>query len=169
MQCSNKEKVLTGRASGILLPISSIPSSYGIGSLGKESFAFIDFLKDAGQKYWQILPVGPTGCGDSPYQSFSAFAANPYFIDPELLAEQGLLKKEELEEFHFGDNPERIDYKALFDNRFRMLRLAADRFPEEDPDFLAVPEIQCRLAGRLRALYGAQRRTQHGFVPGVAG
>lgn len=137
MQCSNKEKVLTGRASGILLPISSIPSPYGIGSLGKESFAFIDFLKDAGQKYWQILPVGPTGCGDSPYQSFSAFAANPYFIDPELLAEQGLLKKEELEEFHFGDNPERIDYKALFDNRFRMLRLAADRFPEEDPDFLA--------------------------------
>ncbi|WP_457942781.1 4-alpha-glucanotransferase [Caproiciproducens sp. LBM24188] len=131
------KKELTGRASGILLPVSSLPSPYGIGSLGKEAFQFIDFLKDTGQKYWQILPIGPTGCGDSPYQSFSAFAANPYFIDPELLVEQGLLKEEELREFQFGDDPEQVDYKALFDNRFRMLRMAADRFPEEEPGFHA--------------------------------
>ena len=69
------------RASGILLPISSLPSPYGIGTLGKEAFAFVDFLKKAGQTYWQVLPLGPTSYGDSPYQTFSAFAGNPYFID----------------------------------------------------------------------------------------
>lgn len=125
----------TIRKSGILLPVSSLPSPYGIGSLGKESFQFIDFLRQAGQRYWQILPIGPTGCGDSPYQSFSAFASNPYFIDPGLLIEQGLLKEDEVRKFQFGDDPEQIDYGALLDNRTRMLRLAADRFPEEDAGF----------------------------------
>lgn len=103
--------------------------------MGKESFQFIDFLKAAGQKYWQILPIGPTGCGDSPYQSFSAFAANPYFIDPDLLAGQGLLKEEEIKEFPFGSDPEQVDYGALFDNRFAMLHRAAGRFPDEDAGF----------------------------------
>ncbi len=123
------------RTSGVLLPISSLPSPYGIGNLGKESFNFIDFLKDAGQTYWQILPIGQTGCGDSPYQSFSAFAANPYFVDHEQLVKDGLLKREELGQFWFGDNPDKIDYGALYSSRFKMLHIAADRFPEGDSGF----------------------------------
>ena len=85
------------RASGILLHISSLPSPYGIGTLGKAAYEFADFLKAAGQKYWQILPIGPTSYGDSPYQSFSTCAGNPYFIDLDLLREDGLLEQEELE------------------------------------------------------------------------
>ena len=79
------------RASGILMPVFSLPGPYGIGTLGDEAFAFVDFLSAAKQTYWQILPIGPTGYGDSPYQSFSAFAGNPYFIDYRLLAADGLL------------------------------------------------------------------------------
>ena len=81
------------------MPISSIPGGYGIGSFSKESYEFVDFLKKANQKIWQILPLGPTGYGDSPYQSFSTFAGNPYFINLEELIEEGLLTKEECEEF----------------------------------------------------------------------
>ena len=78
------------RASGILMPVFSLPGPYGIGTLGNEAFAFVDFLAAAKQTYWQILPIGPTGYGDSPYQSFSAFAGNPYFIDFRLLAADGI-------------------------------------------------------------------------------
>jgi len=81
------------RAAGILLPISSLPSNYGIGTLGKAAYDFIDFLKDSGQRYWQILPVGATSYGDSPYQSFSAFAGNPYFIDLDMLIDEGVLSE----------------------------------------------------------------------------
>lgn len=131
-----KKEGLTIRKSGILLPVSSLPSPYGIGNLGEESYRFIHFLKSAGQSFWQILPIGPTGCGDSPYQSYSAFAANPYFIDPDALVRQGLLTKEELSSFPFGGDPDLVDYGALLENRFRMLRLAAGRFPENDEGFL---------------------------------
>ena len=79
------------RAGGILLPITSLPSKYGIGCFSKEAYEFVDFLAEAGQKYWQILPLGPTSYGDSPYQSFSTFAGNPYFIDLDALAEEGVL------------------------------------------------------------------------------
>ena len=79
------------RASGILMPVFSLPGPFGIGTLGKEAFAFVDFLADAKQTYWQILPIGPTGYGDSPYQSCSAFAGNPYFIDLDALKADGLL------------------------------------------------------------------------------
>ena len=82
------------RASGILMPVFSLPGPYGIGTLGDEAFAFVDFLSAAKQTYWQILPIGPTGYGDSPYQSFSAFAGNPYFIDYRLLAADGLLTED---------------------------------------------------------------------------
>ena len=81
------------RKSGILLHISSLPSPYGIGTLGREAYAFADFLRAAGQRYWQLLPLGPTSYGDSPYQSFSTFAGNPYLIDLDLLAEDGLLDR----------------------------------------------------------------------------
>ena len=92
------------RGAGILLPISSLPSPYGIGTLGPEAYAFVDQLAEAKQSYWQVLPVGPTSFGDSPYQSFSAFAGNPYFIDLDTLKEDGLLLSEEIEEQYWGDD-----------------------------------------------------------------
>ena len=84
------------RSCGILLPISALPSPYGIGTLGKAAYDFVDFLAEAGQSWWQLLPVGPTSYGDSPYQSFSTYAGNPYFVDLELLCEDGLLERAEL-------------------------------------------------------------------------
>ena len=115
------------RSSGILLPVFSLPSPYGIGTLGRAAYAFVDFLKAAGQRWWQILPVGPTGYGDSPYQSFSAFAGNPYFIDLEFLIEDGLLTKAECEAADWGADPARVDYKKIFDNRVPLLKKAAAR------------------------------------------
>ena len=82
-----KQKPL-GRGAGVLLPVSCLPSDYGIGTFGHEAYRFVDFLAAAGQRYWQVLPLGPTSYGDSPYQSFSAFAGNPYYIDLQLLTEQ---------------------------------------------------------------------------------
>lgn len=112
------------RKSGILLPIASLPGKYGIGTFGKEAYRFIDSLKEAGQAYWQILPLGPTGYGDSPYQSFSTFAGNPYYIDLEMLAEEGLILEEELERFDFGNNDNYIDYEKIYNSRFKVLRIA---------------------------------------------
>ena len=108
------------------MPISSLPSPYGIGTLGKEAFAFVDFLKEAGQSWWQILPVGPTSYGDSPYQSFSTYAGNPYFIDLDILAKQGLLTKEELLEQR--DDSKLVNYGWLFGARYKALRIAHSRF-----------------------------------------
>lgn len=99
------------RASGILLPISSIPSNYGIGCFSKEAYAFVDQLAEAGQKYWQILPLGPTGYGDSPYQSFSTFAGNPYFIDLEELIQRDLLTAAECAECDWGGSKSYVDYE----------------------------------------------------------
>ena len=84
------------RSAGVLMHVSSLPSNYGIGTFGKEAYAFVDFLKEAGQTYWQMLPLHPTGFGNSPYQALSSFAGNPYFIDLDMLIEDGLLKKEEV-------------------------------------------------------------------------
>ena len=124
------------RTSGILMPVSSLPSPYGIGSLGAEAYRFVDFLAAAGQRYWQILPIGPTGYGDSPYQSFSAFAANPYFIDLDALEQRGLLTHDEIARFDFGpDAPEGIDYGALFRTRFAVLELAVRRFDAGEDAF----------------------------------
>ena len=113
------------RRSGILLPVSSIPGKYGIGSFSKESYEFVDFLKKANQKLWQILPLGPTGYGDSPYQSFSTFAGNPYFIDLEELIEKGLLTKEECNAFNYGE--ERVDYAEVYNSRKVLLKKAYER------------------------------------------
>ena len=112
------------RSSGILLPISALPSPHGIGALGREAYAFADFLRSAGQKYWQLLPLGPTSYGDSPYQSFSTFAGNPYFIDLDLLAEDGLLTSGDLENVRWGDAPRSIDYGRIYESRFAVLRKA---------------------------------------------
>ena len=108
------------RSSGILLPISSLPSRYGIGTLGKQAYEFVDFLVKARQSYWQVLPIGPTGYGDSPYQSFSSFAGNPYFIDLDMLMEDGLLQKQDLKDIRSGDN-DKIDYGYLYSYRYQVL------------------------------------------------
>lgn len=119
------------RECGILLPIASLPSEYGIGAFSKEAYDFIDKLKEAGQNYWQILPVGPTGYGDSPYQSFSAFAGNPYFIDLEQLIKEGLLTKAECRKADFGKDAGTIDYEAIYNNRFLVLRKAYERWKKK--------------------------------------
>lgn len=115
------------RASGIILPISSLPSPHGIGTLGEAAYEFVDFLADAKQSWWQILPVGPTSYGDSPYQSPSAFAGNPYFVDLDLLVADGLLEKDEVEDISWGEDPARIDYALLYEMRPKLLRKAAKR------------------------------------------
>ncbi len=112
--------------SGILLPVSSLPSPYGIGTFGKSAYDFVDFLNAAGQTCWQVLPLNPTSYGDSPYQSPSSFAGNPYFIDPELLFADGLLSDEDLAEVRVGEG--RIDYGRLFESRYALLRRAYARF-----------------------------------------
>lgn len=124
------------RKSGVLLPISSIPSRYGIGTFSKESYEFVDFLQQAGQKLWQILPLGPTGYGDSPYQSFSTFAGNPYYIDLEEFIEKGLLTEKECREADFGDSSGYVDYEKIFHSRFQLLRKAYERSSIlDDKDF----------------------------------
>lgn len=115
---------MTCRQAGILLPISSLPSPYGIGTLGKSSYEFVDFLEKSGQSLWQILPLGPTGYGDSPYQSFSTFAGNPYFIDLEFLIEEGFLDKEECENCQFVGHEHYVDYERIYAGRFPLLRKA---------------------------------------------
>lgn len=122
------------RTSGILMPIFSLASKGGIGTFGKEAYRFVDFLEKAKQTWWQILPLNPTNYGDSPYQSFSSYAGNPYFIDPELLIEDGLLTKEEFLSFDFGKEGSSIDYGKLYRNRNAMLKLAFSRF-KEDGDY----------------------------------
>ena len=116
------------RNSGIIMHIASLPGKYGIGTLGEEAYKFADFLEKSGQKYWQILPLGPTSFGDSPYQSFSAFAGNPYFIDFDVLNKKGLLKLEEYENINFGENNEEIDYALIFTEKMKVLRVAFNKF-----------------------------------------
>lgn len=115
------------RSSGILMPISSLPSPYGIGTFGKAAYDFADFLKAAGQKYWQLLPLGPTSYGDSPYQSFSTFAGNPYFIDLDLLIKDKLLTKKEVQAHAWGTNPRYVDYGKIYEGRYPLLEKAKQR------------------------------------------
>jgi len=116
------------------MPIFSLPSPYGIGTFGKEAYAFADCLKKAGQSYWQILPIGPTGYGDSPYQSFSTYAGNPYFVDLDTLKEEGLLTDAEIRSFEWGADPEAVDYGLLYKNRYELLAMAWRRF-KQDADY----------------------------------
>ena len=122
------------RGSGIIMHIASLPGKYGIGTFGKEAYEFADFLKKSGQKNWQILPLGQTSYGDSPYQSFSAFAGNPYFIDFDILEKDGLLNKNDYDQINFGDNPEVIDYGLLFTAKMKVLRLAYENSKKNKPD-----------------------------------
>lgn len=134
---NNVKEVVLMRAGGILLPIASLPSNYGIGAFSKEAYDFIDMLKEAGQKYWQILPLGQTGYGDSPYQSFSTFAGNAYFIDLDTLVQENLLTKEECESYDFGSNHRYIDYEKIYFSRYKILWKAYKR-----SDFLEKSEFK---------------------------
>ena len=120
------------RKAGILLPITSLPSKYGIGCFSKSAYDFIDWLKDAGQTYWQVLPIGPTSFGDSPYQSPSAFAGNPYFISLEDLIDDGELSGNDCDLADFGDTPDDIDYEKIYNKRYSLLKLAFNKFTPND-------------------------------------
>lgn len=117
------------RSAGILMAVSSLPSPYGIGTFGKAAYDFVDFVKACNHKYWQVLPLGPTTYGDSPYQSYSAFAGNPYFIDLDMLIQDGLLKQEEAASVDWGDG-EYVDYEKIYNHRFDVLHIAYKRFTE---------------------------------------
>lgn len=116
------------RGAGILLPVSSLPSKYGIGTFGKEAYKYVDWLCAAGQSYWQVLPLGPTSYGDSPYQSPSAFAGNPYFIDLDILKSEKLLTAKELNDFDYGQSERYVDYEKQYKNRYAILRKAFKRW-----------------------------------------
>ena len=125
------------RESGILLPVSSLPSRYGIGCFSKSAYEFVDQLVQAEQRCWQILPLGQTSYGDSPYQSFSTFAGNPYFISLEALVEEGVLTQEECDAADFGDDPRTVDYAKIYENRYPLLRKAYERSSiAQNPDFI---------------------------------
>ena len=148
------------RESGVLLHISSLPGPYGIGTMGRQAFRFVDFLKKSGQHCWQILPLSPTGYGDSPYQSCSTYAGNPYLIDLDLLIEQGLLRQEEVSAIRWCDREDKVNFGILYQNRTKVLRLAYSRFKvggefdafcrENDswlPDFALFMALKDRFSG----------------------
>ncbi|MBZ2023938.1 4-alpha-glucanotransferase [Streptococcus sanguinis] len=120
------------RQSGVLMHISSLPGKYGIGSFGQSAYDFVDFLVRTKQRYWQILPLGTTSYGDSPYQSFSAFAGNTYFIDFDILIEEGLLNEADVKGADFGDDPRKVDYAKIFDVRRPIMEKAVARFLKAD-------------------------------------
>lgn len=124
------------RSSAVLMPMSSLPSNYGIGTMGKSAYKFVDFLRSAGQKYWQLLPLGPTSYGDSPYSSFSTFAGNPYYIDLDMLVKDGLIKSSELAGIDWGSDPQRVDYGKIYNSRFKVLRIAFKRGEKKFADEL---------------------------------
>ncbi len=149
------------RKSGILMHLSSLPSPYGIGTMGKCAYEFVDFLKAAGQAFWQILPLSPTGYGNSPYQSFSTYAGSPYLIDLDILMEEGLLTKEEVESVFWGQDETQVDFGILYRERFALLKKAFDRFQpgeaferflEENagwlPDYALFSALKDRFAGK---------------------
>ena len=148
------------RKSGILMHITSLPGPYGVGTMGRHAFAFVDFLQEAGQQYWQILPLTPTGYGDSPYQSCSAYAGNHYLIDLPLLVEEGLLEYHEIDGIQWNWQNDRVDFGLQYQNRIPVLRKAYGRFaPQDDyarfcaenevwlPDFALYMALKGKFAG----------------------
>jgi 4-alpha-glucanotransferase len=167
------------RTAGILLPIFSLPSAYGIGCFSKSAYDFVDWLKAAGQTYWQILPLGPTSYGDSPYQSFSTFAGNPYFISLEALIEEGVLTKEECEAADLGNEKQDIAYQKLYENRYPLLRKAYERsrvtenraylrFVEENrwwlSDYALFMAVKSRFDGAAWSGWAEDIRLRYGYA-----
>ena len=149
------------RESGILMHITSLPGPYGVGTMGKQAFAFVDFLHEAGQRYWQILPLTPTGYGDSPYQSCSTYAGNYYLIDLPALVDEGLLEYSEINCVDWGWQADRVDFGILYQNRLNVLRIAYSRFRSSDdfcifceenkswlPDFALFMALKDRFGGQ---------------------
>lgn len=167
------------RTAGILLSISSLPSKYGIGCFSKSAYDFVDWLKEAGQTYWQILPLGPTSYGDSPYQSFSTFAGNPYFINLETLIEEGVLTEEECSVLDEAENTDDINYQKLYEERFPLLRKAYERsniFENEDyqkfiaendwwlSDYSLFMAVKDRFEGKPWTEWAEDIRLRYGFA-----
>lgn len=167
------------RTAGILLPISSLPSKYGIGCFSKAAYDFVDWLKGAGQCYWQILPLVPTSYGDSPYQSFSTYAGNPYFIDLEKLIAEGVLTRKECNEVDFGDNPSDIDYEKMYNGRYKLLRKAYEcsnisenpeykKFVEENAwwlnDYALFMAVKDRFEGKPWTEWAEDIRLRYGYA-----
>ena len=150
------------RKSGILMHITSLPGPYGVGTMGKSAYAFLDFLHKSGQQSWQMLPLTPTGYGDSPYQSCSAYAGNPYLIDLDTLVRQHLLKKEELLSVDWGDDDTHVDFGKLYNGRTPILKLAYSRF-RNDRALNAFIKKNSEWLPDF-ALYMALKET-HGFAP----
>ncbi len=148
------------RVAGVLMPITSLSSPYGIGTIGKEARKFARFLKASGQKVWQILPVGPTSYGDSPYQSFSTYAGNPYMIDLDTLVSKKLLKKAQLNKYDWGSNEQEIDYEKIYNARFEVLRIAYENFKAQG-DLKAFNSFKRKNASWLKdyALYMAVKKS----------
>ena len=119
------------RSSGVLAHVTSLPSPHGVGTMGQTAYDFVDFLADAHQTYWQVLPLGHTGFGDSPYQCFSAAAGNPYLIDLDLLVEDGLLTAAEVKAGDFEASPDEADFEQLADTRWPLFRKAYSRVDDE--------------------------------------
>ena len=149
------------RCSGILMHITSLPGPHGVGTMGKQAFRFVDFLEEAGQSIWQILPLNPTGYGDSPYQSCSTFAGNHYLIDLDILVKEGLLKKKELTGIQWSRSETKADFGLLYNNRLNVLKLAYGRFKEQEeldefcrknsswlPDFALFMALKGRFGGK---------------------
>lgn len=128
------------RGAGVLMAISSLPSSYGIGTLGSAAYSFVDMLVDLKQRYWQILPIGPTSFGNSPYQPISAFAGNSYLIDLDALVSDGLLKLEEIRNVDWGNREDDIDYSSIYHNRTKILQIAFSRFDLTSQKYLEFAE-----------------------------
>lgn len=156
------------RSSGILMAMSSLPGNYGIGTMGKSAYKFVDFLRDSGQKYWQLLPLCPTSYGDSPYSSFSTFAGNPYLIDLDLLCRDKLLKKRNM----------RISTGGVIRQRLIMARYISIGSACSASPTGAAKEVRrracgvppCERVGReLCAVHGAQGALRHGQLDRVAG
>ena len=150
------------RKSGILMHITSLPGPYGVGTMGKSAYAFLDFLHKSGQQSWQMLPLTPTGYGDSPYQSCSAYAGNPYLIDLDTLVRQHLLKKEELLSMDWGDDDTHVDFGKLYNGRTPILKLAYSRFRNDRALDSFIKKNREWLPDF--ALYMALKET-HGFAP----
>ena len=150
-------KTMLKRGAGVLMPIFSPPSPYGIGTFGRAAYEFIDQLKHGRQTYWQVLPIGPTSFGNSPYQSYSAFAGNPYLIDLDDLVKDGLLQETEIRSFNWGTDDADIDYATIYENRYKILRMAFSRFSAKSEDFLVFTEKSDRWLSDY-SLYTALKR-----------
>ncbi len=133
----DERRTQSKRVSGVLLPVTALPSPYGVGTLGEEAYRFVDLLQSTGVRIWQVLPLQPTGYGDSPYQACASDALNPYWIDLPLLEQEGLLRLDDYAHLDFGSDPRRVDYGKLFENRFVVLRRAFARFDKTSEDWKA--------------------------------